>query len=374
MNAYRFSISWPRIFPKGEGNVNKQGIKFYENIINLLDEFKIQPWITLYHWDLPQELQEKGGWESTSIISAFEEYTKLVGETFKDKIAGWYVLNEPFVSSFLGHAWGNHAPGIKSFDSALKVAHNQLLAQGKAIVALRDIIPKNIPIGTVINVSNEMTLPTISEKEKFLKRQKDLHRYWFLDPIFFGKYPDTDVNFPFKINPSDLDIIHQKIDLIGINYYARTISVPDKNVEYFHADTITEESFVTEKKWKIYPRGLYQIIKELSERYGKLPIQVTENGAAFNDICREGQPPIVQDDDRIVYIRDHLAEVLRAIKDGYNVTGYFYWSFLDNFEWADGYSMKFGIVEIEQNSLKRIPKKSFYYYKNMIQNNSLTYP
>ncbi len=374
VNAYRFSISWPRILPKGQGKINTIGIKFYDNLIDQLNEAGIQPWVTLYHWDLPQELQNKGGWESPMIIDAFEEYTKLVGESFKDKVAGWYILNEPFVSSFLGNAWGTHAPGKKSYEIALKVAHHHLMAQGKAIIALRDILPKNIPVGTVVNVSNEVTQPSTPNKEKFLSKLKDLTRYWLLDPIYFGKYPDTDYKLPFKVNESDFELIKQKIDILGINYYARSIWIPDENTEYFKGKTIPEASYVTEKKWKIHPYGLFQTIRELSERYGKIPMQITENGAAFEDIWKQGNPEIIQDDDRIVYIRDHLAEVLRAIKNGYNVTGYFYWSLLDNFEWADGYSMKFGIVEVDQKTLKRNPKKSFYYYKDIVKKNSLIYP
>lgn len=374
VNAYRFSISWPRILPRGKGKINENGIRFYENLINQLNEADIQPWVTLYHWDLPQALQEKGGWESPDIINAFEEYTKVIGEKFKDKVAGWYILNEPFVSSFLGYAWGMHAPGKKSYDAALKVAHHHLMAQGKSIMALRDILPKNVPVGTVVNVSNEVTQPSTQNRENFLTKIKNLTRYWFLDPIFLGEYPKTDYKLPFKVNKDDMELIHQKIDVLGINYYSRSIWIPDEDREYFKGKSIPEQAFVTEKKWKIHPNGLFQTIKELSKRYGKIPIQITENGAAFEDIWRQGNPEIIQDDDRIIYIRDHLAEVLRAIKDGYNVTGYFYWSLLDNFEWADGYSMKFGIVEVDQNTLKRTPKKSFYYYKDVVKNNSFIYP
>ena len=374
VKAYRFSISWPRVLPNGTGKVNESGINFYKNIIHRLLELKIEPWVTLYHWDLPQALQDKGGWESPTIINAFDEYTKLKGETFKEEVAGWYILNEPYVSSFLGNAWGKHAPGKKSFHSALKVAHHHLMAQGKAIITLRDILPKNKPIGTVVNVSNEITLPSTPNSEKFLSKLKDLNRYWFLDPIFFGKYPNDQVKLPFTIKSEDLELMNQKVDLIGLNYYSRSIYVPDHSAEHFQAKIIPESSFVTEKKWKIYPHGIYQIIKQQSDRYGKIPIQITENGAAFDDICRQGNPPVICDDDRIAYIRDHLAEVYRAIKEGYNVTGYFYWSFMDNFEWADGNSMKFGIVEVVQKTFKRQPMKSFYYYQDIVKNNELIFP
>ena len=374
VKAYRFSISWPRILPKGKGEINKAGIQFYTKLIDQLIEYDIEPWVTLYHWDLPQALQDKGGWESLSTVNAFLEYVKVIGESFKDKVAGWYVLNEPFVSSFIGNAWGVHAPGNKSYNIALKVAHHHLLAQGKAISALREIVPNNIPIGTVVNVSEVTALHDTKDKNKFINRLKDLNLYWFLDPLFFGKYPDSEFKLPFKVNSDDFELMKQKIDVLGINYYFRAIYIPDPSDKHFHAKIMEEKSYVTEKNWKIHPHGLYQIIRDISDRYGKIPIQITENGGAFQDVYRQGNQFNIQDDDRIAYIRDHLAEVYRAIKNGYNVTGYFYWSLLDNFEWADGYSMKFGIIEVDPVSLKRTPKKSFYYYKDVISNNSLIYP
>lgn len=374
VNAYRFSIAWPRILPKGEGEINQAGIKFYDKILDLLNERNIKPWVTIYHWDLPQQLQEKGGWESPSIVQSFNEYTRVLAESFKDKVAGWYVLNEPFVSSFVGNAWGVHAPGKKSYDAALKVAHHHLVAQGKAIITLRDIIPKNIPVGTVVNISDVVTLNDTIEKEKFLDRIKALSYYWFIDPIFFGRYPENNIKLPFKVTSDDLDLMKQKIDVLGINYYSRSIFVPNQSDTHFQGTTLEETSYVTEKKWKIYPHGLYNIIEDLSKRYGKIPIQVTENGAAFQDIYREGNPAIIQDDDRIYYLRDHLAEVYKAIKNGFNVTGYFYWSLLDNFEWADGYSKKFGLIEVDPSTLQRIPKKSYYYYQDIIKNGGISYP
>ena len=376
VKSYRFSISWPRIMPEGQGKVNPSGIKFYEKILDRLHEFNIQPWVTLYHWDLPQSLQEKGGWESPHIVNAFAEYTRVLAETFQDKISGWYILNEPFVSAFVGNAWGKHAPGKHSYAVALKVAHHHLMAQGKAITILRDIIPKQIPIGTVVDVSGAAaaTLHETKDPDKFVNRIKDLTLYWFLDPLFFGKYPDTDIQLPFNVESSDFELMKQKIDVLGINYYSRSIWVPNPNDPHFQGRILQETSYVTEKKWKIYPYGLYQIIEDLSRRYGNIPIQITENGAAFQDIYRHGNPLIIQDDDRIAYIRDHIAEVYRAIINGYNVTGYFYWSLLDNFEWSDGYSMKFGLVEVDRKTLQRTPKKSFYYYKNIVQNNELVFP
>ncbi|MFW9928536.1 MAG: GH1 family beta-glucosidase [Candidatus Thorarchaeota archaeon] len=374
--AYRFSISWPRVLPKGQGKVNTKGLKFYEKIIEILNEIGIQPWVTLYHWDLPQALQEKGGWENPLIIKAFEEYTQLIVETFQDKIAGWYVLNEPFVSSFVGNAWGKHAPGKQSYETALKVAHHQLMAQGKSIMILKDFLPHNIPVGTVVDVSasTAATLSQTKNANSFINRIKTLHLYWFLDPLFFGKYPEIDLDIPFRTNSEDFDVIKQKIDVLGINYYSRNIWIPDMTDTYFQATMQPESSYVTEKKWKIYPQGLYQVIEDISKRYSNIPIQITENGAAFQDIIRVGNPPVIQDDDRIAYIRDHIAEIYRAITNGYNVTGYFLWSLLDNFEWADGYSMKFGIVEVEKNSLNRIPKKSFYYYKDTVTRNEFIFP
>ena len=374
VNAYRFSISWPRILPKGEGVVNKSGLLFYDKILDLLNENNIKPWITIYHWDLPQVLQEKGGWESPSIIQSFESYTKIIAEAFKDKVAGWYVLNEPFVSSFVGNAWGIHAPGKMSINDALKVAHHHMLAQGKAIIALRNIIPKNIPVGTVVNVSDQVTFHDTINKDQFLARIKALSNYWFLDPVFFGSYPDVEVKLPFKITPDDQELMKQKIDVLGLNYYSRSVWTPNQSTPHFQGNAIEETSFLTEKKWKIYPHGLYKLIEDISNRYGKIPIQITENGAAFQDVYRDGDPTIIQDDDRIYYLRDHLAEVYRAIKNGFNVNGYFYWSLLDNFEWADGYSMKFGLIEVDPKTLERIPKKSYYYYQDVIKNGGILYP
>ena len=309
VKAYRLSISWPRILPKGKGEVNKAGLKFYDTLLDYLNEKQIKPWVTMYHWDLPQALQENGGWESREIIPAFENYAKILAEAFKDKVTGWYILNEPYVSSFLGHAWGSHAPGKKSYESALKVAHHHLVSQGKAIIALRDILPKEVPIGTVINIGDVTTPQDTPNRNEFLNNLDAKSYYWFLDPVFYGKYPDTGEALPFKVSADDYETMKQKIDVVGLNYYSRSISVPNTNDSYFKSKTLEEHSFVTEKKWKIHPYGLYKVIEKVAKRYNNIPIQITENGAAFEDKLIEGNPPLIQDDDIILYIRDHLAEV-----------------------------------------------------------------
>ena len=209
VKAYRLSISWPRILPKGKGDINKPGLKFYDTLLDYLNEKQIKPWVTMYHWDLPQSLQENGGWESRDIIPAFENYAKILAEAFKDKVAGWYILNEPFVSSFLGHAWGSHAPGKKSYESALKVAHHHLVSQGKAIIALRDILSKNVPIGTVINIGDVTTPQDTPNRNEFLNSLDAKSYYWFLDPVFYGKYPDTGEALPFKVTADDYESMKQ---------------------------------------------------------------------------------------------------------------------------------------------------------------------
>jgi len=370
VHAYRFSISWPRVLPNGKGDANRVGLNFYSRLVDKLLEAGIEPWVCLYHWDLPQVLQNEGGWANRNIVRYFADYARLMARELGDRVKRWLILNEPRCIAWLGHLYGTHAPGIKNLELALKVSHHLGLAQGKAIQVLRDI-SKDFQVGTVVDLN---VVHPISDDEKDREAASKLDEFrnrWFIDPIFKGEYPPLAEEVGMKPNQEDMDLIKQPLDFLGVNYYTRFLAAYDPSNHLTRAKVVQKNTPTTERGWEIYPNGLYEILIRLRREYGNPTLYVTENGAAFEDnVIKEGK---VQDDDRIAFLRDHIAAAYSAIKDGVRLNGYFVWTIIDNFEWAEGYSKRFGLVHTNYQTLKRTPKKSFYWYKQVIANNGFAF-
>ena len=371
LKAYRFSISWPRIFPEGRGKLNPKGVYFYEKLIDKLLEKNIKPAITLYHWDLPQALEDKGGWLNRDTAKYFSEYANFMFYKLGDVVPIWITLNEPFVSAFLGYAWGWHAPGKKDMKGAFVAGHNLLLAHGLAVQAYRDGGYKG-NIGITINVATVYPETNSEEDLKAAEKQDAFGNRWFIDPIFKRKYPEIiwkileENNWSFDFPASDFDIISSPIDFMGINYYTRNIVAYDKS-SHLGVRRVEGPNEHTDMGWEVYPDGLYDILIQLYRDY-KIPIYITENGAAYNDTLEDGR---VKDINRINYLKEHIKRAYFAIRDGVDLRGYFVWSLMDNFEWAHGYSKRFGIIYVDYSTQKRILKDSAYFYKKIIEENGI---
>jgi beta-glucosidase len=372
VKSYRLSIAWTRIFPEGRGQVNQKGIEFYKKLINLLIENEITPAVTLYHWDLPQKLQDIGGWTNPEVVESYVDFAKLMFKELGDLVPLWITHNEPWVVSILGNGWGNHAPGIRDFKTALLVAHNLMLSHGKAVKAYREMGFKG-KIGITLNLSPTYAA-SVSEEDKLAAGLQDgFNNRWFLDPVLKGSYPEDLVQLykekdllpEFKAE--DLSIMSEQTDFLGINYYSRGVIKFNKNGYPLPIDYVQTNNDKTEMGWEIYPEGLYDLLTRLHKDYDGIDIMITENGAAFNDIVnREGQ---VLDDNRLDYIYKHLVQCHNAIEAGVNLKAYYVWSMMDNFEWAEGYAKRFGITYVNYETQERILKKSARWYSEVIKNN-----
>lgn len=370
LKAYRFSVSWPRVLPRGKEEVNRPGLKFYDDLVDELLEAGIEPWVCLYHWDLPQALQDHGGWTNRDIISHFASYAELMARELGDRVRSWVVLNEPACIAILGHLQGIHAPGIRDFNAFLRASHNLQLAQGRAIQILRDI-GSDFRVGTVLNLTPVHPMTCDEKDMEAARRLDELWNRWYLDPLLLGEYPPLAKKF---LNPQkgDMDLIHQTPDFLGVNYYTRQVVAHDPANPLTAARLIPKSSFITETGWEVYPGGMLEILTRLKMEYGDIVLYITENGAAFDDrVRRDGE---IQDDDRIDFLRDHVIPAYRAIKEGIKLRGYFVWTIWDNFEWAEGYTKFFGLVHVDRRTLERVPKKSFHWYKRLILENGLAFP
>lgn len=368
VDCYRLSIAWPRIFP-AQGKYNPKGMEFYKNLLTELKEKGIKTAVTLYHWDLPQYLQDIGGWELRECADWFLEYAKMCFIELDDLTDMWITHNEPWCASILSNALGEHAPGKKEISAALKVAHHLLLSHGRA-VGLYHKLGLNKPIGITLNL-----VPAYPKSESFsdllaASNANGFSNRWFLDPIFKGSYPfdmvnlyaTRSANFDF-IKEGDFDIIGEKCDFLGVNYYNRSL------VEFDPMSlTLSGGAYSTYQKtnmgWDVAPEEFIELIKMLREEYTDLPIYITENGSAWIDVLEDG---CIHDTQRIDYLMSHLDAVSKMNDLGLNIAGYFCWSLLDNFEWARGYSKRFGIVYVDFETQERIKKDSYYKYVQVIK-------
>jgi beta-glucosidase len=361
LDAFRFSIAWPRIVPDGCGRVNEAGLDFYDRLVDELLAAEIAPFPTLYHWDLPQPLEDAGGWTSRATAQAFVEYAEAVVRRLGDRVAHWTTHNEPWVAAWLGYGWGMHAPGRTSELDAAAAAHPLLLAHGWAVDAIRREAPE-AQVGIVLNLEH-VDPASESEADVEAAAQMDARaNRWFLDPIFRGAYPEGTGLAP-PVQDGDLDAIAAPIDFLGVNNYFRFVvrEGPDV-VEVPGAQR-------TAMGWEVHPDSLHRLLVRIANDYAPASVYITENGAAFEDVrVHDGS---IHDVERTAFLESHTDAVARAIDDGVPVDGYFVWSFLDNFEWAFGYSKRFGVVYVDYPTLERVPKDSFHWYAQRIRSGRL---
>jgi beta-glucosidase len=360
IGAFRLSVAWPRILPEGRGRVNQAGLDFYDRLVDDLLANGLDPYVTLYHWDLPQVLEDRGGWPARETVEAFTEYTEVVVSRLGDRVRHWITQNEPWVASWLGYGLGVHAPGRKSDSDALAAGHHILLAHGRAAEVLRREAPAS-EVGIAIDLVPTYPFSDTEADVEAAHREDGFRNRWFLEAVLGRGYPEDMLERYAEILPTiedgDMDTIAAPLDFLGINYYTR--SVVRANV----GEVAAEGAEHTEMGWEVYPDGLYQLLVHLQAVYEPPELYITENGAAFADARENGRVP---DSRRVSYLEGHLDAVVAAIAEGVPVRGYFLWSLLDNFEWAFGYSRRFGIVYVDFDTLERVPKDSFTWYRDFI--------
>ncbi len=367
LDAYRFSISWPRVIPSGKGSLNVKGVDFYSRLIDELLKKGIDPWITLYHWDLPYELQELGGWANRDVANYFADYAFQMAEKFGDRVKNWMTINEPWVVAFLGNLSGVHAPGIRDERTTLQVAHGLLLAHGKAMAAIKDS-RSDTKCGIVLSLSAVEPETDSAFDFRIAEKAWQQNGQWFLDPLFKGNYPEESLwqygkNAP-KFEAADMKTISAPMDFVGINYYFRDVVGGNGVIKQIPGSEYTDMG------WEVHAPAFHRLLNRLKRDYNTLPpIYITENGAAFRDTVAEDGT--IDDEKRRSYLSDHLYAVHRAIQDGVDVRGYFAWSLLDNFEWAHGYSKRFGIVHVDYITQKRTIKKSGNWYAKVAESKQL---
>lgn len=371
--AYRFSIAWPRVQPDGRGPVNRAGLDFYRRLLDGLRARGIEPMVTLYHWDLPQALDDEGGWLDRDTAFRFAEYASLVLSELGDLAERWITLNEPWCSAFLGYYEGRFAPGHRDYRKALVATHHLLLAHGQAVAAIRSA-SSSAQVGITMNLTD---IEPASDSDIDAAKRTDLEENrLFLDPVFRGAYPADSsevLSDPSLVHAGDLAAIASPLDFFGLNYYVRETIAADPSAPERGWRRVAPTGPLTSKGDGIAPDGLTTMLVRVSMEYAPgLPIYITESGVPFNDyVDPDGR---VNDPERIAYLRTHFRAARAAIEDGVNLRGYFVWSLLDNFEWDSGYSMRFGLVFVDYSTQRRIPKASAEWYADVIRRNALPGP
>jgi beta-glucosidase len=382
LTAYRFSVSWPRIQPGGRGPVNAAGLGYYERLVDELLGHGIMPVLTLYHWDLPQELEDAGGWGERDTAARFAEFASVVGARLGDRVPLWTTLNEPWCAAFLGYGSGEHAPGHTDPALSLRAAHHLLLAHGLGVAALRSVLPAGAEVSITLNLHSVGPASDSPSAAEAVRRVDGVANRIFLDPLLRGGYPfdvvrDTSALTDWSfVQAGDEAVIAEPIDLLGVNYYAPTLvdlgeprSGPTAWPGCDNVAFVRQPGPATAMGWTIDARGLRALLLRLHEDYPGLPLLITENGAAFDD--RVQADGAVRDPERIAYLRDHLAVVHESIEAGIDLRGYFVWSLLDNFEWAFGYTKRFGIVHVDYATQRRVLKDSAHWYRAVIRANGI---
>ncbi len=357
--AYRFSLAWPRLIPEGTGAVNEQGIAFYDRLIDGMLERGLKPFATLYHWDLPSSLQDRGGWMNRDIANWFADYARLVAQRFGDRLHATATINEPWCVAYLSHYLGVHAPGYRDLRAASRAMHHVLLAHGTAIDALRAEGAHNL--GIVLNLEKSEPASPSPEDAKAASMGDAIFNRWYLGGVLKRQYPEELVQVLAPYLPrdwqDDMDIVSRPLDWLGINYYTRGLYKADPSAPLFGLKQQRGDLERNDLGWEIYPQGLTELLVRISNEYTKLPLYVTENGMSENDDAR-----------RVAFYDAHLKAVAEAQKQGADVRGYFAWSLLDNYEWAEGYTSRFGIVHVDYETQVRTPKGSYRAFQGMLHN------
>ncbi len=368
LQSYRFSIAWPRIFPTGTGTLNHKGLDFYKSLVDGLLQRNIRPVATLFHWDLPQALQDRGGWENRDSASWFADYAAAMFAALGDKIPLWLTLNEPKTVTQVGYIYGAHAPGIRDPQRAYTALHYMLMGHGKAVQAFRAARPANAQIGIALNLAPVYAAPGTTNNAYYVGLQDGFENRLYLDPVLRGHYPNDIIQALQKqgidihyIQSGDEALMGTPIDTLGVNYYNPVII--DDNGNHITAYPTTEATWE-----QVYPAGLTDLLTRLKRDYGDLPLAITENGRPSTD----AQPGTTVDDlARIQFLYNHFQACARAITTGVRVTSYHVWSLLDNFEWNQGYSQRWGIVSVDYATQRRAPKQSALWYRQVIQHNAV---
>jgi beta-glucosidase len=377
VKSYRFSIAWPRIQADGTGKPNPKGLDYYKRLADTLHEAKIRPLATLYHWDLPQKLQDAGGWPNRDMVGRFTEYCEVVTKALGDRISDWCIFNEPWVFTFLGYDWGQHAPALRDFDATMKATHVVNLSQGQAFRAIKMVNAK-FQVGTAYSMSNCEPATTSAEDKAAADRAHAMANLWFLEPALKGNYPKAFPNGnPYErmdVKSGDMELCKAPLDFVGINYYRRAMvsAIPvgtgDASMGLRNFDAF--EGPLTDAAWEVWPDSFYQLVMRITREYNQPVIDITENGCSYLD-----SPDVkgrVPDQRRIEFTREYLSALGRAMKDGANVRGYHHWSLLDNFEWAEGYAQRFGLVWVDFRDQRRIIKDSGYWYAKLAASGTLS--
>ncbi|MDP9796891.1 beta-glucosidase [Catenuloplanes nepalensis] len=383
LKSYRFSLAWPRIQPAGSGRVNQAGLDFYRRLADELLEAGILPWGTLYHWDLPQQLEDAGGWPARDTAARFADYAQLTVDALGDRITNWTTFNEPWCSSFLGYGSGVHAPGVQDGGASVRAAHHLLLGHGLALQAVRASTPE-VNLGITLNLYAMAPASDSAGDADAARRIDGLANRFFLDPVLRGEYPADVVEDLAAVSDfahlqdGDLATVNQPLDFLGINYYSRHVvaaPLPGAVAEpscWPGSETVrfTKRTGVpvTDMDWEIDAPGLVETLRGVAENYPPVPLYVTENGAAFVDKLVDGE---VDDPERVDYFDQHLRACHAAIEAGVPLKGYFAWSLMDNFEWSWGYTKRFGMVHVDYETQTRTPKTSARWYADVIRRNGL---
>jgi beta-glucosidase len=369
VNAYRFSVAWTRVQPDGEGAANPAGLAYYDRLVDALLEKGITPFPTLFHWDLPQALEDRGGWLARDTAYRFAHYAAILGDRLADRVEHWITLNEPFIHLAYGYAFGVHAPGRVLMTDAIPVAHHQLLAHGLAVRALRAAGAKKVMIAN--NCTPVWPASDAPEDRQAAEDYDILHNRLFNDPILLGAYPDLSAygsgpDLHGTVRDGDLDIIAAPLDGLGVNYYNPTrVAAPGPEHGLPFQDVPIEGVPRTAFDWPVVPDGLRELLVDLAARYGTglPPIYITENGTSVDDKVVAGR---VADPDRIAYLDGHIRALAQAMAEGVDVRGYLTWTLLDNFEWAEGFHQRFGLVHVDHQTQTRTPKDSYYWLRDRL--------
>jgi beta-glucosidase len=366
-DEYRFSLSWSRLFPQGTGKINPEGVDFYHRLIDKCLALNLKPWVTLYHWDLPQALQDRGGWKNRQIVEWFSAYTDFCTREYGHKVKHWLILNEPMAVAALGYTTGQHAPGLRGLHNFLPVVHHLALCQAEGGRVVRRNVPDAV-VGTTFSCSSVEPYTTSRRDIQAARRVDALMNRLFIEPSLGRGYPVADFPFLNKIKkymqPGDAEKLPFDFDVVGLQNYFRVVVRHSFLRPVLWAAEVKPRGRRTAMGWEVAPEGLYRILKQFGAYEEIKEIIISENGAAFPDIVQNGE---VYDPERIGFFNDYLQNALRAKREGVNLTGYFVWSLLDNFEWAEGYHARFGLVHVDYTTQKRTIKSSGHWFAGLLQ-------